>query len=224
MSKRVKQDAVWERGKRSALRTWGLYLLSLTAWVTAVVALAVLGMVVCSSFIWYDTPLYRFLNWVRDYIFFVGMAVVLLGWVVISYFFIARPVRDLELLLAGAGLFGSDGTHIHHQRTGRHGVGHAVPEQHGVHNAAVGQDGEHDVTGLPQLLWGHILGALPGQARHRGGIQIVDCQRDLSPQKIFRHRGAHNAQADKADAFHFAHPFYLFALPPSMTGAGKMSL
>ena len=51
MSKRVKQDAVWERGKRSALRTWGLYLLSLTAWVTAVVALAVLGMVVCSSFI-----------------------------------------------------------------------------------------------------------------------------------------------------------------------------
>ena len=102
MSKRVKQDAVWERGKRSALRTWGLYLLSLTAWVTAVVALAVLGMVVCSSFIWYDTPLYRFLNWVRDYIFFVGMAVVLLGWVVISYFFIARPVRDLELLLAGA--------------------------------------------------------------------------------------------------------------------------
>ena len=102
MSKHVEQNAVWERGKRSALRTWGLYLLSLTAWVTAVVALAVLGMVVCGAVTWYDTPLYRFLNWVRDYIFFVGMAVVLLGWVVISYFFIARPVRDLELLLAGA--------------------------------------------------------------------------------------------------------------------------
>ena len=102
LSKHVEQNAVWERGKRSALRTWGLYLLSLTAWVTAVVALAVLGMVVCGAVTWYDTPLYRFLNWVRDYIFFVGMAVVLLGWVVISYFFIARPVRDLELLLAGA--------------------------------------------------------------------------------------------------------------------------
>ena len=91
------------RGRRAGLRTWGLYLLSLTAWVTAVIALAVLGMMVCSQMSWsWNNPLYQLLNWVRDYLFFVGMAVVLLGWVVISYYFIARSARDLEWLLSGA--------------------------------------------------------------------------------------------------------------------------
>lgn len=91
------------RGRRAGLRTWGLYLLSLTAWVTAVIALAVLGMMVCSQMSWsWNNPLYQLLNWVRDYLFFVGLAVVLLGWVVISYYFIARSARDLEWLLSGA--------------------------------------------------------------------------------------------------------------------------
>ena len=92
-----------ERGKQAGLRTWGLYLLALTAWVTAVIALAVLGMIVCTQISWsWSNPLYEFLLWVREYIFFVGMAVVLLGWVVISYYFIARSARDLEWLLSGA--------------------------------------------------------------------------------------------------------------------------
>ena len=91
------------RSRRAGLRTWGLYLLSLTAWVTAVIALAVLGMMVCSQMSWsWNNPLYQLLNWVRDYLFFVGMVVVLLGWVVISYYFIARSARDLEWLLSGA--------------------------------------------------------------------------------------------------------------------------
>lgn len=91
------------RGRRAGLRTWGLYLLALTAWVTAVIALAVLGMMVCSQMSWsWNNPLYQLLNWVRDYLFFVGLAVVLLGWVVISYYFIARSARDLEWLLSGA--------------------------------------------------------------------------------------------------------------------------
>ena len=92
-----------ERGRQAGLRTWGLYLLALTAWVTAVIALAVLGMMVCAQMSWsWNNPLYQLLNWVRDYLFFVGMVVVLLGWVVISYYFIARSARDLEWLLSGA--------------------------------------------------------------------------------------------------------------------------
>ena len=92
-----------ERGRQAGLRTWRFYLLALTAWVTAVIALAVLGMMVCSQMSWsWNNPLYQLLNWARDYIFFVGMAVVLLGWVVISYYFIARSARDLEWLLSGA--------------------------------------------------------------------------------------------------------------------------
>ena len=92
-----------ERGKRAGLRTWGLYLLALTAWVTAVIVLALLGIMVCAQVSWsWSNPLYRVLLWVREYIFLVGIAVVLLGWVAISYYFIARSARDLEWLLSGA--------------------------------------------------------------------------------------------------------------------------
>ena len=90
------------RTRQTALRAWGSYLLALLAWVAAVVLLALLGIVICASFTWYSTPLYHFLQWVKDNIFFVGGAVVLAGWVVISYFFVGRPVEQLALLLEGA--------------------------------------------------------------------------------------------------------------------------
>ena len=103
MSKQRIQKEREERGKRAGLRTWALYLLALAAWVTAVIALALLGFLVCSRFTWYENnPLYQFLDWVRDYIVFVCIVVVLAGWVVISYYFIARSARDLEWLLSGA--------------------------------------------------------------------------------------------------------------------------
>ena len=93
-----------DRGRGRALRTWGFYLLALTAWVTVVLLLALLGYLVCSSITWYDplNPIYLFLNWVRDYFVFVCALAVLAGWVVISYFFIARPVERLEEVAAAA--------------------------------------------------------------------------------------------------------------------------
>ena len=70
---------------------------------TVVLAVSITGFLLCRSILWYETnPLYQLLNWIRDYYFFVLIAAILLGWVVISYFFIGRPVRNLELLLAGA--------------------------------------------------------------------------------------------------------------------------
>ena len=85
MSKQRIQKEREERGKRAGLRTWALYLLALAAWVTAVIALALLGFLVCSRFTWYENnPLYQFLDWVRDYIMFVCIVVVLAGWVVIK--------------------------------------------------------------------------------------------------------------------------------------------
>ena len=103
MSRRKERAPSPERGRSRALRTWGLYLLALTAWVTVVLAVSITGFLLCRSILWYETnPLYQLLNWIRDYYFFVLIAAILLGWVVISYFFIGRPVRNLELLLAGA--------------------------------------------------------------------------------------------------------------------------
>ena len=92
-----------EEARREARRTWGLYLLLLAGWVVAVLLLAFLGLLVCSSVTWYESnPLYHLLNWVRDYIVFVCLATVLIGWVVISYLFIGRLVRDTRMVLAGA--------------------------------------------------------------------------------------------------------------------------
>ncbi|HJB57743.1 MAG TPA: HAMP domain-containing histidine kinase [Candidatus Flavonifractor intestinipullorum] len=103
MSRRKERTPSPERGRSRALRTWGFYLLALTAWVTVVLAVSITGFLLCRSILWYETnPLYQLLNWIRDYYFFVLIAAILLGWVVISYFFIGRPVRNLELLLAGA--------------------------------------------------------------------------------------------------------------------------
>ena len=91
------------RGRSRALRYWGTYLLALTAWVTIVLALLLLGYLACSAVTWYaGDPLYDLLTWVRDYAFFVFALTILLGWVVISYFFIARPVRQMEELTAAA--------------------------------------------------------------------------------------------------------------------------
>ena len=82
-----------------AFRTWGIYLLALMAWVTIVITCAILGYLVCSTFTWQDGLVYRLLNLLRDYIVFVCATVILAGWVVISYQFIARyAVRELEAL------------------------------------------------------------------------------------------------------------------------------
>ena len=92
-----------DRSRDRARRAWGRYLLALMAWVAAVLLLAFLGFWVCSSFVWQDGFVYRFLNWIRDYIVFVCASVILLGWVVISYFFVARPLWEVDALVEAAG-------------------------------------------------------------------------------------------------------------------------
>ena len=90
-------------GRRRALVHWALYLLALLAWVPVVLLLAYLSFLVCRSITWYvSNPIYWFLQWVRAYIVLVCVAVVLIGWVIISYFFISAPVKQLHALIAAA--------------------------------------------------------------------------------------------------------------------------
>ena len=100
MSKRntSRSPALSEAGRRRALRSWGTYLLTLMAWVTVVILLIVL----CALLPWYSTPFGSMATWIRDNIVLCAMAVVLAGWVAISYFFIARPTEQLEELTAAA--------------------------------------------------------------------------------------------------------------------------
>lgn len=103
MSKLRQKDSQG-RSRRSTLQAWGYYLLALMAWVTIVLVVSVLGFIICRSLIWYETnPLYHLLNWVRDYYFFVFAFVILVGWVVISYYFIARPNQQLQALIEASG-------------------------------------------------------------------------------------------------------------------------
>ena len=103
MSKLRQKDSQG-RSRRSTLQAGGYYLLALTAWVTIVLVVSVLGFIICRSLIWYETnPLYHLLNWVRDYYFFVFAFVILVGWVVISYYFIARPNQQLQALIEASG-------------------------------------------------------------------------------------------------------------------------
>ena len=102
MSKKKQAAAGSGRSRRSALQAWGYYLLALTAWVPVVIFVVIL----CAALPWSATPfysnIYGMLYWLRDNIVLVAGAVVLLGWVVISYFFISRPYQQLQTLIDAA--------------------------------------------------------------------------------------------------------------------------
>lgn len=93
---------VSSRGKLAGRRTWGLYLLVLTAWVAAVAVLTLFGMMLCTAVYWQPGPLYSLLTFISNYLPLFVLAAVLGGWVVISYIFIGRSAQNLEVLLAAA--------------------------------------------------------------------------------------------------------------------------
>jgi len=89
-----------EQARRRTVQSWGYYLLALTAWVTVVLAMAVLGAFLCSFVTWHaSNPLYHLLVLVREYIVLVCMITVLAGWMFISYHFIAKPNLQLQALM-----------------------------------------------------------------------------------------------------------------------------
>ena len=102
MSSLIQNKERRQRCRREAMRTWGIYFLALASCVVVVVLLAFLGALFCASIIWQPGPLYSLLQWVADYLPLVCAACVLIGWSIISYYFIAKPVENMELFLAGA--------------------------------------------------------------------------------------------------------------------------
>lgn len=195
MNKLLKHDRPSPRSRRSARRTWGLYLLALAAWVTAVIAMAFLGAWFLSSFIWQDTPLYRFLQWVRDYIFFVCMLVVLAGWVVISYFFIARPTRDLELLLSGAEQLANPGEEpirLPDSLKDAEGQLNRVREQ-ALHNVRAARDAEQRKNDLVVYLSHDLKTPLTSVI---GYLTLLRDEPQLSPELRARYT---NVALDKAE-------------------------
>lgn len=96
-----------DRARQVGLRYWGWYLLALTLWVMVVSAAAILGPWICSFFIWYQSELlYQYLSLIRSNALLFYLLAVLLGWLAISYRFIACSAQDQAWLLAGAEALG----------------------------------------------------------------------------------------------------------------------
>lgn len=79
------------------------YFLSLAAFALVFLLLLLFGWQTASRMTWYETqPLYWILRWVRDNILLVAGSVLLCAWAVMSYYFIARPLRYLDEIIAAS--------------------------------------------------------------------------------------------------------------------------
>ncbi len=79
------------------------YFLSLAGFVCILFFLLIFGWNIASSITWYsDQPLYQILSWVKEYIVLVIGFLLLCGWIIMSYYFIARPLRYLDEIIAAA--------------------------------------------------------------------------------------------------------------------------
>ena len=186
------------RERQTALQVWGSYLLSLFGWAVAVVLIALVCIVICASITWYDTFLYRLLNWVEQNLFFVGAAVVLVGWLVISYFFIARPVENLALLLEGAEKLAHPGEEPIHLPEGMEQAEdqlNLVREQ-ALRNARAARDAEQRKNDLVVYLAHDLKTPLTSVI---GYLTLLRDEPQLSPQLRARYTGVALEEAERLE-------------------------
>jgi len=79
------------------------YFLALIGFAAGLILLLFLAWQFCLLFTWYDTdPLYRLLQFVKDYILFFVSVAALIGWTFITYRFISKPLRYLDEIVAAS--------------------------------------------------------------------------------------------------------------------------
>lgn len=82
---------------------WFQYILALIAWAAGCALLLYLGWAICSRITWQPSLLWSLLTWIRDNALLMLLIITMAGWLVISYYFIGRPLRYLDELTAAAG-------------------------------------------------------------------------------------------------------------------------
>ncbi len=76
----------------------------------AFLLLVLLSWIIAHSFIWQaEDPLYQLLHWVKENLIFVGSGTLLVLWGMITYFFIRRPLRYLDDMIAASKKLASPG-------------------------------------------------------------------------------------------------------------------
>ena len=79
------------------------YFLALAGFVIGFVVLVLFAWSISHRFIWYETdPLYHVLKWIKKYILLISGAICLAGWAVITYYFISKPMRYLDEVVAAS--------------------------------------------------------------------------------------------------------------------------
>lgn len=79
------------------------YCFSLVIFVAAFLLGIFLAWSFSRQFIWQESdPLYQILHWVKEYLLLVIGVVCLAGWIVITYYFISKPLRYLDEIIAAS--------------------------------------------------------------------------------------------------------------------------
>lgn len=79
------------------------YIVTLFVYAGTLVLLFALGLTICQRIVWDPNNLiYRLLNFVLDYIIVFAGVAFLIGWALISYYFISKPLRYLDDLVLAA--------------------------------------------------------------------------------------------------------------------------
>lgn len=79
------------------------YFLSLAAYIGGLVLFTAIGILISTSVTWqpYD-PLYQLLHWIREYLLLILLLLGFLGWCIITYHFITKPLRYLNEIVTAS--------------------------------------------------------------------------------------------------------------------------
>ena len=79
------------------------YIIALASFAALLIGGVIFCAWICSLFFWYwNDPLYQFLNFIRENIFSICAVILLIGWFVITYFFVIRPLNYIDEIVAAA--------------------------------------------------------------------------------------------------------------------------
>lgn len=79
------------------------YMIALAAFALLLVGGVTACAFICSQFEWYrGDPLYEILNFIREHIVSICLLIMLIGWLIITYFFVIRPLNYIDEIVAAA--------------------------------------------------------------------------------------------------------------------------
>lgn len=79
------------------------YVIALAAFALLLVGGVTMCAYVCYQITWYrGDPLYEFLNFIRENIVAICLCIMMIGWLVITYFFVIRPLNYIDEIVAAA--------------------------------------------------------------------------------------------------------------------------